>query len=116
MATVVKQLQSQFKVSMSINAGNLLSRTSEILHIKTAGHFLNRMQFDIVACGDEEINLGLEKLHKELASRSTIRFLCLNSLQSQSIIVHQQVIEKNGYRFLITSLVNETACGFFNKK
>ncbi len=106
-ATIIKSLRKQFKTSFSIEAGNLITKGSDLSRSKTAGSFLDILDFDVFASGNEEINIDLQKLKHELSRASSQKFLCVNSLQPQSLITHHQILEKGGYRFFVTSVVNE---------
>lgn len=107
LTSIIKSLQNKYKISFSIEAGNLITKGSDLSRIKTAGSFFDILNFDVLASGNEEINVDLQKLKSQLLRASFQKFLCANSLQSHSIVAHSQILEKGGYRFFVTSVVNE---------
>ncbi len=105
--TIFKKLKKQFKTALCIETGNLLSKSSDSIRSRIAGLFFDVVDFDIIAGGNEEIDIGLQKLKSQMKSKIFNRFLCTNHIPGFFVIEHQ-IIEKNGYKFFIASIVNET--------
>lgn len=105
--TILKKLKTQFKTALFIETGNLLLKSSDSIRSRIAGLFFDAVNFDVIAGGNEEINLGLQKFKLQMKSKLFNRFLCTNHFPGSFTIEHQ-VIEKNGYEFFISSIVNET--------
>lgn len=107
LTAILKTLQSQFQTALTIDAGNIIAPGSDKLHMSVAGRFIDRVDFDIIAGGENEVNSDLYKVHKSLGLEKPKRFLMNNASHSQSIIAREEIVEKQGYRISIISLVNE---------
>jgi hypothetical protein len=104
-ATALKKLQAQFPLNVTINAGNLLARTSSQTHTVIAGSFLSYIDFDAIGCGVEEFIIGPETINKE-HKEADLEFILSNTVYTPSCVIKQKVVEKKHYRFYIASIIN----------
>lgn len=107
LTTVIKNLQSQFFTSVTLSTGNVCSSFSDTDRIAISGTFFNRINPDILAAGKNEIQLHPDKLLFHMKLTNNKKFILNNANFSNVSVITKQIIEKNHYRFFITSVISE---------
>jgi hypothetical protein len=106
LTTVIKNLQSQFFTSVTISTGNVCSAISDTDRIAISGTYFNRISPDILAAGKSEIQSNPDKLLYHMKLTTDKKFILNNANFPNVSVITKQIIEKNSYRFFVTSVVN----------
>jgi len=107
LTTVIKNLQSQFFTSVTISTGNVCSPISDTDRIAISGTYFNRINPDVLAAGKNELQSHPDKLLNHMKLTTAKKFVLNNGTFSNTSVITKQIIEKNHYRFFVTSVVSE---------
>ncbi len=108
MTTAIKSLQSQFFTSVTISTGNVCSSISDTDRIAISGIYFNRISPDILAAGKNEILSHPDRLLYHMKLTTDKKFILNNANSPNASVITKQIVEKNNYRFFITSVINES--------
>lgn len=108
MTSAIRSLQSQFSTSVTISTGNVGSSISDTNRIAISGTYFNRISPDILAAGKNEILSYPDRLLHYMKLTTNKKFILNNANISNGSVLTKQIIEKNNYRFFITSVVNKS--------
>ena len=100
-ATVISTLRSQFPLTLTIEAGNMVTGQPVAEHGEFAGFYLDYIGYDAVAAGEGELQFGIPKIYKE--TKNHIHFIVSNIAEPEPGIIRHATVEREGYRFFIAS-------------
>ncbi len=105
-ATIINQLAAQFPTHIIIDCGNGITPASHPLKAKLMQRFYDRVKFDAVSVGDQEMRYGLGKLYPAInQSKTQYVFTNLISRFGLGNVEPKKMIAKNGYGFQFLSIV-----------
>lgn len=98
-ATAIAALRAAFPLSLTIEAGNMLTAKLEPRRRSFAGAYLDYIGYDAVGCGSGELTFGTGKLSKEISPLQ--QFICSNIAVKPKAVIREKIVERDGYRFFI---------------
>jgi hypothetical protein len=103
-AAVIAALRGQFPLSVTIEAGNILTPQLQQPRLSFVGSYLDYINHDAVGCGGGELVYGMTKILN--ATDGHRRLICSNALSTPVNVVRHRIIEREGYRFFVASYIN----------
>lgn len=105
-ATIINTIRAQFPLTVTLEAGNMVTPLFQPQHSAFAGAYLDYIKYDAVAGGSAEMLFGIPKLYKETENR--IHYIVSNIASPLPGAVNHVTIEREGYRFFIASYIGPT--------
>jgi len=104
-AAVIKNIRSQFPISISINTGNTIRSSSDELKATLTHAYWKHINFDATCVGEEEITFGLNRFN-ESATVAAGDLLCSNyENRDVANVVSVSHIKKNRYDIAVFNIV-----------
>ena len=102
-ATVISALRSQFPLAITLEAGNMMTPDMQPVRNSFVASYLGYIGYDAIGCGSGEFRYGLTKLIK---TAGRLQIICSNSTTTPPGVIRHRIIEREGYRFFVASLLN----------
>ncbi len=104
-AAVIKKLRKEYPLSLTIDAGNIITQYTSPVKAKFADTYYQQLQYDAVALGTGEAAFGFKKYCTEI-KQSPMKFICTNcSEKAGGDFIDKKIITLGDYRIAILNMI-----------